>query len=60
MQESTTAAETSFDKMSPEEALKHLSVNAEKGLNAQEAKERLEKFGPNTLEQKKSLYLKNY
>ncbi len=38
MQESTTAAETSFDKMSPEEALKHLSVNAEKGLNAQEAK----------------------
>jgi H+-transporting ATPase len=54
----TTAAKTSYDKMSSEEVLKQLKVDANKGLSAQEAKDKLAEFGPNSLEQKKESIFK--
>ncbi|NGX62793.1 MAG: Calcium-transporting ATPase 1 [Candidatus Anoxychlamydiales bacterium] len=45
--------ESPFAKMTNEEVLKNLDVDAEKGLTSSEAKARLEKYGPNALEEKK-------
>ncbi|NGX28653.1 MAG: Calcium-transporting ATPase 1 [Candidatus Anoxychlamydiales bacterium] len=47
-----------FAEMSKEEALKNLNVNMNQGLSSTEAKERLEKYGPNTLEVKKDSIFK--
>ena len=51
--------ESPFAKMSNEEVLKNLDVDAEKGLTSSEAKARLEKYGPNALEEKKRSILKH-
>ena len=45
--------ETKFDTVSESDTLSLLESDAEQGLTSQEAKERLEKFGPNKLEEKK-------
>ena len=42
-----------FETVSDSEVLKALESDPEQGLSEQEAKERLEKFGPNKLEEKK-------
>lgn len=42
-----------FETVSDTESLKLLETNTEKGLTSEEAKARLEKFGPNKLEEKK-------
>lgn len=42
-----------FYNESPQKVLDELSVDGEKGLTEQQAEERLEKFGPNRLKEKK-------
>nr|NGX30586.1 Calcium-transporting ATPase [Candidatus Anoxychlamydiales bacterium] len=42
-----------FAKMSNEDVLKNLDVDMDKGLSTDNAKQRLEKYGPNALEEKK-------
>ena len=45
--------EIKFETVSDSEVLKALESDAEQGLSSEEAKKRLEKFGPNKLEEKK-------
>ena len=45
--------EIKFETVSYSEVLKALESDAEQGLSSEEAKKRLEKFGPNKLEEKK-------
>ncbi len=42
-----------FETLSANDAVKYLSSDAEKGLSSEEAKKRLEQYGPNKLEEKK-------
>ncbi|HML37021.1 MAG TPA: cation-translocating P-type ATPase, partial [Bacillota bacterium] len=42
-----------FERQKIEEVLKQLEVNSQNGLTSQEAKERLEKYGPNAFQEKK-------
>lgn len=44
----------SFWNVSEREALRHLETSAERGLNSQEAKARLQKFGPNEFEKEQA------
>lgn len=43
----------SFETLSKEETVKHFNTDVEKGLTEEEAKIRLEKYGPNKLQEKK-------
>ena len=45
--------EIKFETVSDLDTLKALETDSEKGLSEQEAKDRLAKFGPNKLEEKK-------
>jgi Ca2+-transporting ATPase len=47
------ASQTNWYTMTPEEAAKQLGVDPAKGLTASEAKQRLQKYGPNKLAGKK-------
>ena len=42
-----------FETLSANDAVKYLSSDAEKGLSSEEARKRLEQYGPNKLEEKK-------
>jgi len=44
---------TKYEQMSAGEAVKELSSDVEQGLGQSEAKQRLQKYGPNTIEEKK-------
>ena len=44
---------TSFETLSKEETIKLLDTDSKKGLSEEEAKIRLEKYGPNKLQEKK-------
>ena len=50
---STQSEKISFETLSKEETVKHFDTDIEKGLTEQEAKARLEKYGPNKLQEKK-------
>lgn len=50
---STQSEKISFETLSKEETVKHFETDIEKGLTEQEAKARLEKYGPNKLQEKK-------
>lgn len=49
----TTQDLARLEEMSVDEALRHLSSDAERGLEPEEVSSRLERFGPNTIEEKK-------
>ncbi len=50
-----TGALTNPHSLSVEETARKLGTDLEKGMSSQEAKERIEKFGPNTMEPEKSV-----
>lgn len=50
---STQSEKIYFETLSKEETVKHFDTDVEKGLTEQEAKARLEKYGPNKLQEKK-------
>jgi len=58
MEEKKASHESYFKKMSNEEVLQKLEVDQKKGLSSEEAEERLKKYGPNELEEKKVSNLK--
>lgn len=50
---STQSEKIAFETLSKEETVKHFDTDIEKGLTEEEAKTRLEKYGPNKLQEKK-------
>ncbi len=58
-QKKTSGDESPYTKMSSQDVLSKLSVDKTKGLSSDEAKKRLEQYGPNLLHAKqKSIFLK--
>ncbi len=50
---STQSEKIAFETLSKEDTVKHFDTDVEKGLTEAEAKARLEKYGPNKLQEKK-------
>jgi len=57
-QTAQSKAQSPFAKMSKEETLKNLNVEVDKGLSSSDAQERLQKYGPNSIEGKKTSIFK--